>query len=85
VSLRRKDKIKECHKAIQSLERLLKIVGMGAIAIIGLFIFFKNQFSLIIAQSLVISTGLVILLILTMIYLRYGIIKEINLGGEHND
>ena len=58
---------------------------MGAIAIIGLFIFFKNQFSLIIAQSLVISTGLVILLILTMIYLRYGIIKEINLGGEHND
>ena len=81
----KKDKIKECHKAIKSLERLLKIVGMGAIAIIGLFIFFKNQFSLIIAQSLVISTGLVILLILTMIYLRYGIIKEINLGGEHND
>ena len=78
----KKDTIKECHKTIKSLERLLKIVGIGATAVIGLFVFFKNQFSLIMAQSLVVSTGLVILLILTMIYSRYDIIKEINLGED---
>ena len=44
----KKDKIKECHKAIKSLERLLKIVSMGAIAIIGLFIFFIKSLQQII-------------------------------------
>jgi len=81
-----KNKIKECHKSIESLKGLLKIVGAGAIAVIGLFIFFKKEFNLIIAQSLVISIGLIILLILIMIYTRYGIIKEINLSeGDRYD
>lgn len=80
-----KEKIDTCMKCIESLKGMLKIVGSGAIAIITLFVFFKEEFSPIIAKSLLLSVGLLIVLILFLIFRKYAIIEKINLKRNNHD
>ena len=51
-------KIDECRKTIESLKGLLIILATGASFIITMFFFFKEEFSPIVAKSLLISLGL---------------------------
>ena len=76
--------IENCLKTIESLKSLLKIVGTGALGMISLYFFFKEEFSQIIAQSLLASTGMIIIFILFLIFKRYAIIQQLNLGDEHD-
>lgn len=83
--MKKNNQINECHKVIENLKGLLKIIGSGSIAIIGLFVYFKEEFNETIAKALLVSTGLIIILILFMIFKKYAIIEELNLGGKNYD
>jgi len=83
--MRENKQINECHKVIESLKGLLKIIGSGSIAIIGLFVFFKEEFNATIAKTLLTSTGLIIILILFMIFKKYAIIEELNFKRKSDD
>ena len=77
--------IKECHKAIKSLKGFLQILGAGAISIVGMFVFFKEEFSPLSAQILIITLGCLILLNIFVIFRKYAIIEKLNLKGRQYD
>ena len=74
--------INECRKTIESLKGLLIILSSGTGFIIAMFFFFKEEFSPIIAKTLLISLGLVLALVLFIIFRKYAIIEQLNLKGR---
>lgn len=73
------DKIRECRLSIDSLFRLLKILGSGILVLVGLFGFFKEEFSIIIAQSILTISALILIGVLFTIFRKYVIIEKLNL------
>ncbi len=78
-------KIRNCLKVIESLKGLLKIIGTGSLGMVGLYFFFKEEFSVTIAISLLMSVGLLLVLTIFEIFKRYAIIQKINLGGNNDN
>lgn len=50
-------KIKTCRESIESLIKILKVIGTGVLVLIGLFGFIEEKFNIIVAQSIVAFTG----------------------------
>lgn len=84
--MEKQKQIEICFKSIESLKGLLKIVGSGAIVVMGYFVFFKSEFNDLAAKTLLISIGLIIALVVFEIFRKYAIIARINLDeGAKND
>ncbi len=72
-------KIKTCRESIESLIKILKVIGTGVLVLIGLFGFIEEKFNIIVAQSIVAFTGFLILVIIFAIFRKYAIIEKLNL------
>lgn len=72
-------KIDNCLKSISSLYGYLKILGGGVLAIIAMYSFLSEAFSVLIAKSILIVTGLMILFICFIIFKKHAIIEKLNL------
>ncbi len=72
-------KIKECRESIDSLIRMLKVIGSGILVLIGLFGFFEEKFSTIVAQSILIISALLLVGVLFTIFRKFAIIERLNL------
>lgn len=72
-------KIKTCRESIESLIKILKVIGTGILALIGLFNFIEEKFNILVAQSILIFTCFLILVIIFAIFRKYAIIEKLNL------
>ncbi len=72
-------KIKECRESIDSLIRMLKLVGSGIIVMIGIYGFLKEEFSVLTAQSVLIVSSIILIGVLFAIFRKYAIIERLNL------
>ncbi len=73
------EKIKECRESIESLIRMLKVIGSGILVLVGLFGFFEEKFNVIVAQSIIAFAGFLILVVIFAIFRKYAIIEKLNL------
>lgn len=72
-------KIEECRKSIDSLVRLLQIIGSGILILVGLFSFLEEKFNLIAAQSILMISVLLLVGVLFGILRKHAIIEKLNL------
>jgi len=71
--------IENCLKIISSLYTYLKILGTGVLAIIAMYSFLSETFSVLIANLVLAVDGTMILFVCFSIFKKYAIIEKINL------
>ena len=73
------EKIIECRKSIENLISLLKIIGSGILVLVGLFGFLEEKFNLIVAQSILFISAILLIGVLFGIFRKQDIIEKLNL------
>lgn len=74
--------IKNCLKTISSLYTYLKILGGGVLAIVAMYSFLGEAFSVLMAKSILAVAGTMILFICFTIFKKLAIIEKLNLKKE---
>jgi len=75
----KKEQIEICIKMIELRFKWLNILGVGFLALIGIYNFLSEEFSVIIAKMILVVIGFVIIYVVLTIEKKFAIIKEINL------
>ena len=76
------EKIDYCYKTISSLYTYLKVLGSGVLAIIIMYSFLSEAFSVLVANLILFVAGVMILFICFTIFKKFAIIEKLNLKDK---